>query len=581
MTHQCATVLISGAGFAGLTAATMLSLRGIPCLAVERRPALSEHPRAHGLNLRTLELFRQVSGLESDLLRASRAAPDDSTVLIAESVTGIPIKTLSRPGGFDMRSLSPAVMCSAGQDRIEPILLRHARALGVDVHFSTEFLSFSQHKEGVRAVLRDATSGKESVVNADYLIGADGSGSTIRKSLGVAMDGLDGISYAVSILFEADLSVAMAGRGFLLCYLRNSEFTGAFVSCDDPNRGQINVEYDAAREDISDFDTARCEHIVRVALGQPELDVRILSILPWRMSALLAQRMREGRVFLAGDAAHIMPPVGGLAGQVAIQDAVDLAWKLALVINDQAGPSLLDTYDLERRPVAQLAIARATENYVERIREDRANLTNALGCASNLDVVMSYRYRSPAITLEESDDGLPTDDALRPSGRPGTRLAHVNLIRDGVQISTHDLVGHGLVLLAGLAGSDWIHAAAMIARRSSIPLTAFQIGVDLMDPTEVFLRRTGLQADGALLVRPDGFIAWRSLSAVVDPFEKLVGGIERALCCALKWTSDLGPELATLNSVQPGMICREVIIARPLRDRQFGNEMPARTKMSS
>lgn len=549
MTLRQVQVLIVGSGYAGLTTAMFLSLRKVSCLLVERRATLSQHPRAHGLNLRSLELLRQVPGLEDDLHRATRAAPGDNTVLIAETVNGRTIRSIDVPGGFDTRPLSPAVMCSAGQDRVEPLLLRHAQALGAEIRFATELFTFSQNEDGVRAVLRDAASGEETIVLADYLIAGDGSGSAIRKSLGVDMEGIDGISHAVSILFEADLSAAMASRGFLLCYLRNLGFTGAFVSCDDPGRGQLNVEYDPDREVASDYDTARCERVVRAALGQPDLELRILDVIPWRMSALLAERMRVNRVFLVGDAAHVMPPVGGLAGQAAIQDAADLAWKLAMVIDGRAGPALLDTYDAERRPVARLAIARGIQNYVERLRQDCANLSGALGRTNYLDVAMSYRYRSPAISLEEPDDGFPTDDTLHPSGKPGTRLAHICLVRDGVGISTHDLVGENFVLLAGPSGSGWMRAAHAILRHSPIPLAAFQIGVDLIDESGDFLARTGLRPDGALLARPDGFIAWRSISAAVEHFELLAGAIDRALCLgSSSWTSRPESRLSSVDA---------------------------------
>ena len=237
-------------------------------------------------------------------------------------------------------------------------------------------------------------------------------------SLGVHMEGNDGISHAVSILFEADLETAIGKRGFLLCYIRNEELTGAFVTCDDPRLGQLNVQFDPAHENTSDFDVERCARLVRSALGLPNLAIDIIEAMPWRMSALLADRMRVGRVFLVGDAAHIIPPVGGLGGQTAIQDAADLAWKTAMTLNGHAGPALLDTYETERRPVARLAIARATENYVQRLRPDRTELSTSHGQVKIIDLVMSYRYRSPAISLEESDDGLPTEDVLCPTGNP-------------------------------------------------------------------------------------------------------------------------------------------------------------------
>jgi len=321
-----------------------------------------------------MELLRVIPGLEDDLFNASRAEPNDSAIVITETVTKGEIKTLLAIGGASPPLLSPVEICSAGQDRVEPILLRHARALGVDIRFSTTLSSFTQGPDGVRAALRGTTSGEETTIVADYLIVADGAGSPIRHALGIEMDGPGALSHAVSILFEADLSVPMCGRGFILYYLRNPGFTGAFVSCDDPDRGQLNIEYDPCKESASDFDIGHCTRLVRAALGMPELDVKVLDVMPWEMSALVATRMSKGRVFLAGDAAHVMPPVGGLAGQTAIQDAADLAWKLAFVLRSRASPALLDTYEVERLPVAQLTIARQIANYVERLRPDRADI---------------------------------------------------------------------------------------------------------------------------------------------------------------------------------------------------------------
>lgn len=529
MTPRHAPVLIVGAGFVGLTAALMLSHRKIPCLVVERRAALSNHPRAHGLNLRTLELFRQVPGLEEDIHRAARATPEDLTILIGETVSGPPIKTLCR-SGVDVRNVSPSVICSAGQDRVEPVLLHHARRLGADIRFATELVSFKQHADCVHAILRDGVTGDEMITHSNYLIAGDGSGSAIRKSLGISMNGRAGISHAISIHFEADLKSVMSGRRFLLCYLRSNVVTGAFVSCDDPDRGQLNVEYDPQFESPTDFDETRCQHLVRAALGLTNIDVNILNVIPWRMSALVAERMSVGRVFLAGDAAHIMPPVGGLGGQAAIQDAADLAWKIAMTLNGYGTEGLLETYDSERRPVAQLIVARATENYVERIRQDRNDLSHALGKFNLLDVSLSYRYRSDAISLEMPDDGLPTDDTLCPSGKPGTRLAHVSLIRDGRTISTHDVIGQGYILFAGPDAGAWMGAAQEVANSFLVPLAGLQIGVDILDEDDEFVVRTGIKRNGAILARPDGFIAWRSISAASDPFEELSEAVKRALC---------------------------------------------------
>jgi putative polyketide hydroxylase len=530
MTHQRTTVLIVGAGYAGLTAAMLLAWRGVSCILVESRASTSRHPKAHGLNRRSMEVLRVVPGLEEDLFNACRAAPNDSTVVIAETVTGRELKRILTKASLDASLLSPAKVCSAGQDRVEPVLLRHARANGADIRFRTTLLKFAQNESGIEAALSDAATGEQIIVRADYLIAADGAGGSIRETLGIDMNGPGALSYAVSILFEADLTAVMRGRGFVLYYLQNPSFTGAFVSCDDPDRGQLNIEYDPSRESVEDFDEARCEELVREALGVSELRVKVLDVMPWQMTALVASHMSKGRVYLAGDAAHIMPPVGGLGGQTAIQDAADLAWKLAYVINGRAGQGLLDTYETERLPVAHIAIARQIANYVERMQPLRADIRLPALEADYLGAAIGYRYRSRAIISDASDDGLATENPLHPSGSPGTRLAHSWLRKNGQITSTHDLVGRQFVLFVGPDGAAWMEAGQAIAQIAGAPLACYRLAVDLIDEAELFLSRGGLESDGAMLVRPDGFIAWRSRRLCADPIEVLDEAFTR-ICC--------------------------------------------------
>jgi putative polyketide hydroxylase len=303
--------------------------------------------------------------------------------------------------------------------------------------------------------------------------------------------------------------------------LRNPKFSGAFVTCDEPGHGQLNIEYDSASDHASDFDEVRCRKLVRDAFGLPDLQVEILDIRPWDMSALTADRMSFGRVFLAGDCAHVMPPVGGLGGQTAIQDAADLAWKLALVVKGHAAPSLLDTYEAERKPVARIAIARQIANYVERLLPAREDLRIRDEEHDILGTAIGYRYRSSAIVSDDLDDGAATENPLQPSGSPGTRLAHVWLCRGEETISSHDLIGRDFVLFAGSDGAEWIDAARRIALRSGAPLSCSQLSVDVDDPQGLFLPRLGVSSKGATLVRPDGYIAWRSRGADSSPISTL------------------------------------------------------------
>jgi len=528
MSVERVPVLIVGAGYAGLSAATLLAWRGVPCILVERRASTSRLPKAHGLNRRSMEVLRVVDGLEDALFAASRTGANDTTVIIAETVTGPPIETLVTKMSLDATRVSPSKICTAGQDRVEPVLLRFARQNGADVRFSTALARFSQGEDGVEAILRDEASGRETTVLADYMIAADGAGGTIRDAGGVKMEGPGVIADAMSVLFEADLDAILRRDGFALYYFRNKAFSGAFVTCDEPNRGQINIEYDSSRDQASDFNEERCRELVRQSLGVPDLAVKILDVRPWRMAALLADRMSFGRVFLAGDSAHIVPPVGGLGGQTAIQDAADLAWKLALVVKGHAAPTLLDTYQIERKPVARIAIARAFANYVERLLPDRQELRIREDEYGLLETAMGYRYRSDVIIADEFDDGACVEDPLHPSGAPGTRLAHVWLRRGDETISSHDLIGRGFMLFAGPdGGGDWIEAAQRVGLRSGAPLGVCRLGFDVDDPEGLFLPRLRVSPEGALLVRPDGFICWRSRGRSPDALATLDASFAR------------------------------------------------------
>jgi putative polyketide hydroxylase len=520
-------VLVVGAGLAGLTAALLLAWRGVSCVLVERRRTISRHPRARGVNFRTMELLRGVPGLEQALANAAPTRTGFS-IVIAESVTGRVIKTLVGPGDFDTRSLSPSLVCTAGQDRIESVLAKYARQLGAEIRFGQELVEFVQDSESVKATIRNRDDANVTHMIADYMIGADGNRSPIRQALGIGDSGIGTISHNVSILFEADLDQIVGGDGFLLYYLQNPDFAGAFVTTDDPRIGQISVEYDPLRDGPADFDNDRAIKTVRAALGTPELEVKILDVMPWEMSAQCADRMAAGRVYLVGDAAHTMPPTGGLGGQTAMQDAGDIAWKIAAVLGGMAGGGLLDTYEAERLPVAALTVARQTANYVERLRPDRAELAKGGEENDYIGTATGYRYRSSAIIGEVPDDGRATENPFQSQGRPGTRLPHIVIQRNGQSLSTLDLAGRGFVLLAGPKGQAWSNAARHIGAMLRIDIMAYQMGWDFSD-TGDFLQLTGLDADGALVARPDGFICWRSRKGDCDADASLAAVLSHIL----------------------------------------------------
>ena len=501
-------VLITGAGLAGLTTAVMLAWRGIRPLLVERHVDTSKNPRARGVNFRTMELLR-VAGLEPDLM-AEGGPMDDFSIIIAETVTGREIRTILPRGSWDTTNLSPAPMSQAGQDRIEPVLRRHAEALGADVRFATELSSLEQNDLGVTATIRDLHTGEELRVHADYLVAADGNRSPTRERLGIGLHGARSLSHNISIVFEADLQEALRGRSLALYYLQNPNFTGAFINTTEPNRALISVEYDPAQERPADFDNARCISLVRAAVGIAALEVKILEVMPWEMASRSADRYALGRIFLAGDAAHTMPPTGGLGGQTAMQDGYDLAWKLAMVLHGQAGAELLTTYEAERKPVCEMTVALQTANYVERMRPDRQDLKPEGVMSDYMSVAFGYRYRSPGILPDVPDDGALVEDPARPTGQPGTRAPHVVFGYRGKEIAALDLIGRDFVLLTGPEGAPWARAATTLAYSCGVPLSIYRVGADLVDVNRNWAQRYGITPAGAVLVRPDGYIAWRA-----------------------------------------------------------------------
>ena len=268
-----------------------------------------------------------------------------------------------------------------------------------------------------------------------------------------------------------------------------------------------------AKSSPADFDTQRCVKLVRAAIGIPDLEVKMIEVQPWEMASRSADRFVQGRVFLAGDAAHTMPPTGGLGGQTAIQDGYDLAWKLAMVIHGQAGADLLTTYEPERQPVCEMTVALQTANYVERMRPDRKDLQTPGAETDYISVAFGYRYRSAAILQDLPDDGALTESPDRPSGRPGTRGAHVVFEHKGKEVSSLDLIGRDFVLLTGPEGAQWARAGTTLAYQCGVPLSIYRVGADLLDVHGKWTERYGVTAAGAVLLRPDGYIAWRARTA--------------------------------------------------------------------
>jgi putative polyketide hydroxylase len=502
MADERTPVLVVGAGLAGLSAAVFLGVHGVRCLVVERHPTTSIYPKARGQFPHTMEALR-VAGVADRMIEADPRGPFH--IVVGESVTGRVFNDLVVDGNPDFSALSPAGWANVSQERAEPILLSRARDLGADVRFGTDLVSFDQDDYEVHAVLRDENGLYR--VRADYLVAADGHRSPIRHALGIGTHGRGDLSRSIGIVFEADL-----GRdGFGLYYLQNPGLpggAGVVVSTDEPNRYALAVGY---REDVTD---EQWRSMIRVATGVPDLEPVLVTdgVENGHTSVRVADRFSSGRVHLIGDAVRVMPPTGGFGGNTAILDGYYLAWKLAMVVNGEAGPGLLDSHDPERRPYADVLVEQQYSAFVQRMRPDLVDDTLAPPLDPVSTLFFGYRHLSSAVALEPDDDGMLLENPEQPTARPGSRAPHVMLRSEGEDLSTRDLFGRGFVLLAGATAEKWLAVAANLEPR----VESFCVGRDLEDPEGRFGKVYGVSDDGAVLVRPDGFVAWRAVGEEGD-----------------------------------------------------------------
>jgi 2-polyprenyl-6-methoxyphenol hydroxylase-like FAD-dependent oxidoreductase len=465
-------VLIVGGSLVGMSAALLLGHHGIRSLTVEHHRGTAIHPRAAQISQRTMEIFRQVGVEQIVRQRSEGQFVQDGAIMAVETLAGKEIAYYIANLNDGVRDVSPCERVFISQSLLEPVLKQRAEELGAELRFGTEMTRFEQDLDGVTAEIRDRDSGQTTTVRAQYMIAADGSHSRIRHALGIRMLGHGTFSNSVTIYFRANVAPLLRGRNLSVIYVLNPTLRGFFRFEKPFDSGflAVNAIGDPAHP-ITDVSAGLTEQrsleLIRAALGTDDVPIAIQNVMHWQAAAETAERFQDSRIFLAGDAAHVMPPNGGFGGNTGVQDAHNLAWKLANVLKENAVTDLLATYETERRPVASFTVEQAYARYVTRTAPYLG--TKGMQPVENdLNIELGYCY----------GPGRLHENPRESKGRPGTRAPHL-VLKNGT--STLDLFGRDFVLLPGRLQE------------------------------EAFRKAYGITPSGEVLIRPDGFVERREV----------------------------------------------------------------------
>ncbi|MDR7304094.1 FAD-dependent oxidoreductase [Haloactinomyces albus] len=555
-------VLVVGSGPAGGAAALLLATYGVRTLLINKYGWVANTPRAHITNQRTMEVLRDL-GVEGAAQQQGTPPELMGDTVLCTSLAGEEIGRIRSWGtgeasATEYSAASPCTMLDLPQTHLEPILVTRAASRGATVRMDTEFLDLEQDADGVTARLRDRVRGDEFTVRARYLIGADGARSRVAEQLGLPIAGQEGKAGSMNIVFDADLSHYVAHRPSVLYWvMRPGAHMGGIgmglVRMVRPwHKWLLTWGYDID-DPPDELTEQQARDIVHDLVGDADVPVTITSRSLWTVNHNYATRYSSGRVFCAGDAVHRHPPSNGLGSNTSVQDSFNLAWKLAMVLRGQAGPELLETYSSERAPVGRQIVERANLS-----RDQFGPIFEALGIAGGSDdegitqglaacreestdgekrrlalteaielknyefnahgVEFNQRYRSTAVLDDGSEESWLRDPELhhQPTTRPGAKLPHVWLVEEhGRRVSTLDLVGQGeFSVMTGLSGTAWSSAVEHCRDRLGLPLRLVRIGTrQARDAYGDWRRVCEIDEPGCLLVRPDGYIAWRRISA--------------------------------------------------------------------
>jgi 2,4-dichlorophenol 6-monooxygenase len=562
-------VLVVGSGPAGAAAALFLATYGTRTVLITKYGRLSDTPRAHITNQRTMETLRDM-GLEQRLMR--EATPWEymgnttfCTSLAGEELGRIPSWGTDTVRHADYELQSPCTMLDAPQTITEPIMVQAAQERGARIRFDSEYLAHEQDDDGVTTTVRDRLTGAQYTIRSRYLIGADGARSKVAADLGLPFEGPGAVAGAMSIVFEADLSHLVAHRPSVLYWMlqpgaeKEGVGLGVLRMIKPWTEWMLMWGYEVAAGPPTFTDEVVRELAVAL-VGTDDFEMRVKSASPWTVNHHFATTLARGRVFCAGDAVHRHPPTNGLGSNTSIQDSYNLAWKLAHVVAGRAAPSLLDSYDAERAPIARQVVERANQSIA-----DTGKILTALDLSDTTDVELlaerlavrkapgpegekvraalreaiahkayefdahgvehNQRYASAAVV----GDGTPMPEYRRdpelyaqPTTWPGAKLPHTWVTRAGHRVSTLDLVGNGhFSVVTGIGGEGWLQAAEELAADLGLTITPVSIGPGrpVEDPYGTWAELREIGDAGVLVVRPDLYIAARQAGAAASPQE--------------------------------------------------------------